>query len=218
MLRRKQKGFTFTELTVVLAVSSIIILIVVTLIATMQKHSQFRAADALLDDELGGLQRAVENVFNSDTYDSSANPAPKIADLSAEEPGNLSIKTKNALALGTENGDRLFLRYDDESGKYQLVLRCTDNSDAVSEKVLFTSERIFSVEFSQASKPKKTDGENNSPVGSTKATAQPTEILNENFVLCTVKYYITTDTARTYRFWLEKHSGNLDPVIARSRQ
>lgn len=215
MLRRKQKGFTFTELTVVLAVSSIIILIVVTLIATMQKHSQFRAADALLDDELGGLQRAVENVFNSGTYDSSANPAPRIADLSAEEPGNLSIKTKNALAL--KNKDRLFLRYDDESGKYQLVLRCTDNSNAVSEKVLFTSERIFSVEFSQASKP-KADGENNSPGGNTETTAQPTEILNENFVLCTVKYYITTDTERTYRFWLEKHSENLASVIARSRQ
>lgn len=215
MLRRKQKGFTLTELTVVLAVSSIIILIVVTLIATMQKHSQFRAADALLDDELGGLQRAVENVFNSGTYDSSDNPAPKIADLSAEEPGNLSIKTKNALALKDE--DRLFLRYDDESGKYQLVLRYTD-SGTVSEKVLFTSERIFSVEFSQASEPKKKDGEINSPGGSTETTAQPTEIQNENFVLCTVKYYITTDTARTYRFWLEKHSGNLDPVIARSRQ
>lgn len=206
MLRRKQKGFTFTELTVVLAVSSIIILIVVTLIATMQKHSQFRAADALLDDELGGLQRAVENVFNSGTYDSSANPAPKIVDLSAEEPGNLSIKTRNALAL--KNGDRLFLRYDDESGKYQLVLRYTD-SNAITEKVLFTSERIFSVEFSQASAPKKTDGENNPPAGgSTETTAQPTEIQNENFVLCTVKYYITTDTERTYRFWLEKHSGN----------
>lgn len=207
MLRRKQKGFTFTELTVVLAVSSIIILIVVTLIATMQKHSQFRAADALLDDELGGLQRAVENVFNSGTYDSSANPAPKIADLSAEEPGNLSIKTRNALALGT-NGDRLFLRYDDESGKYQLVLRCTDRN-AVNEKVLFTSERIFSVEFSQASAPKAA-GENKSPGGSTETTAQPTEIQNENFVLCTVKYYITTDTERTYRFWLEKHSGNAE--------
>lgn len=206
MLRRKQKGFTFTELTVVLAVSSIIILIVVTLIATMQKHSQFRAADALLDDELGGLQRAVENVFNSDTYDSSANPAPKIADLSAEEPGNLSIKTRNALAL--KNEDRLFLRYDDESGKYQLVLRYTENS-ATTEKVLFTSERIFSVDFSQASKPKK-DGENNSPGGSTETTAQPTEIQNKNFVLCTVKYYITTDTERTYRFWLEKHSGNAE--------
>lgn len=209
MLRRKQKGFTLTELTVVLAVSSIIILIVVTLIATMQKHSQFRAADALLDDELGGLQRAVENVFNSGTYDSSANPAPKIADLSAEELGNLSIKTKNALALGTENGDRLFLRYDDESGKYQLVLRCTEGG-TVSEKVLFTSERIFSVEFSQASEPKAA-GENNSPGGNTETTAQPTEILNENFVLCTVKYYITTDTERTYRFWLEKHSGNAEP-------
>lgn len=217
MLRRKQKGFTLTELTVVLAVSSIIILIVVTLIATMQKHSQFRAADALLDDELGGLQRAVENVFNSGTYDSSTTPAPKIADLSAEELGNLSIKTKNALALGTENGDRLFLRYDDESGKYQLVLRCTDNSNAVSEKVLFTSERIFSVEFSQASEPKAA-GENNSPGDSTETTAQPTVIQNENFVLCTVKYYITTDTERTYRFWLEKHSENLAPVIARSRQ
>lgn len=216
MLRRKQKGFTFTELTVVLAVSSIIILIVVTLIATMQKHSQFRAADALLDDELGGLQRAVENVFNSGTYDSSTNPAPRIADLSAEEPGNFSIKTRNALALGTENGDRLFLRYDDESGKYQLILRCTEGG-AVSEKVLFTSERIFSVEFSQASAPKAA-GENNSPGSSTETTAQPTEIQNENFVLCTVKYYITTDTERTYRFWLEKHSGNLDLVIARSRQ
>lgn len=208
MLRRKQKGFTFTELTVVLAVSSIIILIVVTLIATMQKHSQFRAADALLDDELGGLQRAVENVFNSGTYDSSANPAPRIADLSAEEPGNLSIKTKNALALGTENGDRLFLRYDDESGKYQLVLRYAEGGAAI-EKVLFTSERIFSVEFSQASEP-KTAGENNSPGGNTETTAQPTEIQNENFVLCTVKYYITTDTERTYRFWLEKHSGNAE--------
>lgn len=207
MLRRKQKGFTFTELTVVLAVSSIIILIVVTLIATMQKHSQFRAADALLDDELGGLQRAVENVFNSGTYDSSANPAPKIADFAAEEPGNLSIKTRNALALGTD-GDRLFLRYDDESGKYQLILRYTDNN-AITEKVLFTSERIFSVEFSQASAPKKTDGENNPPAGdNTETTAQPTEIQNENFVLCTVKYYITTDTERTYRFWLEKHSEN----------
>lgn len=207
MLRRKQKGFTFTELTVVLAVSSIIILIVVTLIATMQKHSQFRAADALLDDELGGLQRAVENVFNSGTYDSSANPAPKIADLSAEEPGNFSIKTKNALAL--KDGDRLFLRYDDESGKYQLVLRYTEGG-TVNEKVLFTSERIFSVEFSQASEPKP-DGENNSPGGNTETTAQPTEIQNENFVLCTVKYYITTDTERTYRFWLEKHSGNAEP-------
>lgn len=206
MLRRKQKGFTFTELTVVLAVSSIIILIVVTLIATMQKHSQFRAADALLDDELGGLQRAVENVFNSGTYDSSDNPAPKIADLSAEEPGNLSIKTRNALAL--KNEDRLFLRYDDESGKYQLVLRCTENS-ATIEKVLFTSERIFSVEFSQASAPKAA-GENKSPGGSTETTAQPTQIQNENFVLCTVKYYITTDTERTYRFWLEKHSGNAE--------
>lgn len=210
MLRRKQKGFTLTELTVVLAVSSIIILIVVTLIATMQKHSQFRAADALLDDELGGLQRAVENVFNSGTYDSSTNPAPRIADLSAEELGNLSIKTKNALAL--KDGDRLFLRYDDESGKYQLVLRCTDTaSGAVSEKVLFTSERIFSVEFSQASGPKAA-GENNSPGGNTETTAQPTEILNENFVLCTVKYYITTDTERTYRFWLEKHSENAETM------
>ena len=209
MLRRKQKGFTFTELTVVLAVSSIIILIVVTLIATMQKHSQFRAADALLDDELGGLQRAVENVFNGSAYDNSTTPAPKIADFTAEEPGNFSIKTKNALALGTENGDRLFLRYNDESGKYQLVLRYTDNSNAVIENVLFTSERIFSVEFSQASAPKKTDGENNPPAGgSTETTAQPTEIQNENFVLCTVKYYITTDTERTYRFWLEKHSEN----------
>lgn len=210
MLRRKQKGFTLTELTVVLAVSSIIILIVVTLIATMQKHSQFRAADALLDDELGGLQRAVENVFNSGAYDNSTNPAPRIADLSAEELGNLSIKTKNALALGTENGDRLFLRYDDESGKYQLVLRYTDNN-AVNEKVLFTSERIFSVEFSQASEP-KADGESNSPGGNTETTAQPTEILNENFVLCTVKYYITTDTERTYRFWLEKHSENAETM------
>lgn len=208
MLRRKQKGFTLTELTVVLAVSSIIILIVVTLIATMQKHSQFRAADALLDDELGGLQRAVENVFNSGTYDSSANPAPRIADLSAEEPGNLSIKTKNALAL--KNKDRLFLRYDDESGKYQLVLRYTEDG-TVSEKVLFTSERIFSVEFSQASGP-KADGENNSPGGGTETTAQPTEIQNENFVLCTVKYYITTDTERTYRFWLEKHSENAETM------
>lgn len=209
MLRRKQKGFTFTELTVVLAVSSIIILIVVTLIATMQKHSQFRAADALLDDELGGLQRAVENVFNSGTYDSSANPAPKIADLSAEEPGNFSIKTKNALALGTENGDRLFLRYDDENGKYELILRHKDEAEGTTEDVLFTSERIFSVEFSQASAPKKTDGENNPPAGdNTETTAQPTEIKNENFVLCTVKYYITTDTERTYRFWLEKHSEN----------
>ena len=206
MLRRKQKGFTFTELTVVLAVSSIIILIVVTLIATMQKHSQFRAADALLDDELSGLQRAVENVFNGGTYDSSANPAPRIADLSAEELGNLSIKTKNALALKDE--DRLFLRYDDESGKYQLVLRYTD-SGTVIEEVLFTSERIFSVEFSQESAPKAA-GESNSPGGSTGTTAQPTEIQNENFVLCTVKYYITTDTERTYRFWLEKHSGNAE--------
>lgn len=206
MLRRKQKGFTFTELTVVLAVSSIIILIVVTLIATMQKHSQFRAADALLDDELGGLQRAVENVFNSSTYDSSDNPAPKIADLSAEEPGNLSIKTRNALALKDE--DRLFLRYNDENRKYELILRCTKNG-ATIEEVLFTSERIFSVEFSQASEP-KTDGENNSPGGSTETTAQPTEIRNKNFVLCTVKYYITTDTERTYRFWLEKHSGNAE--------
>ena len=78
----------------------------------------------------------------------------------------------------------------------------------MNEEVLFTSERIFSVEFSQASEPKKTDGENNSPGGSTETTAQPTEIQNENFVLCTVKYYITTDTERTYRFWLEKHSEN----------
>lgn len=206
MFRRKQKGFTFTELTVVLAVSSIIILIVVTLIATMQKHSQFRAADALLDDELGGLQRAVENVFNSGAYDNSTTPAPRIADLSAEEPGNLSIKTKNALAL--KDKDRLFLRYDDESGKYQLVLRYAEGG----EKVLFTSERIFSVEFSQASEPKKKDGENNSPGGNTETTAQPTEILNENFVLCTVKYYITTDTERTYRFWLEKHSANAETM------
>lgn len=207
MLRRKQKGFTFTELTVVLAVSSIIILIVVTLIATMQKHSQFRAADALLDDELGGLQRAVENVFNGETYDNSNTPAPKIVDFATEEKGNLSIKTRNALALGT-NEDRLFLRYNDENGKYQLILRYTD-SDTITEKVLFTSERIFSVEFSQASAPKKTDGENNPPAGdNTETTAQPTEIQNENFVLCTVKYYITTDTERTYRFWLEKHSGN----------
>ncbi len=207
MLRRKQKGFTFTELTVVLAVSSIILLIVVTLIATMQKHSQFRAADALLDDELGGLQRAVENVFNGETYDNSTTPAPKIVDFTAEEPGNLSIKTKNALALGTGNGDRLFLRYDDESGKYQLVLRYTD-SNTITEKVLFTSERIFSVEFSQASAP-KANGANNPPAGgNTETTAQPTEIQNENFVLCTVKYYITTDTERTYRFWLEKHSVN----------
>lgn len=201
MFRQKHKGFTLSELVVVLAVSTIILLIVFSLIATMQKHSQVRAASAQLNEELKAAQSAIETVFYQ--YDSSLYPAPTVEELDGQihwvAPDIFSSTLVpapygNVCAQYTANKGKetpvsqIYLQFNPETLKYEIIHK-EDGKDA---RVLFSSERITGLSFAQCT-----------PTGTF------AEKPNPSLVLCTITYYTTTDSPeRTYRFVLEKHSEN----------
>lgn len=197
MARQKRKGFTLSELVVVLAVSVIILLIVFSLIATLQKHSQFRAASVQVRDELNSAQLAVERAFSA--LDSADYPAPE---TNANSGG---IVTNPVLAEGEQilvqwdtSGKNIiaaiYLRFNPVSMKYEIVYQKANGEI----EVIFRSERITGLNFSKCV--------HESVDNNGKTTETP---VNENFVLCTITYHTTTDTtARHYTFTLWKHSEN----------
>lgn len=203
MFRQKRKGFTLSELVVVLAVSTIILLIVFSLIATMQKHSQVRAASARLNEELKAAQSAIETVFYQ--YDRSLYPAPTVEELDGQihwiTPNIFSSQLVSApyggvCAQYTANRGKetpvsqIYLQFNPETLKYE-ILHKEEGKDA---RVLFASERITGLNFAKCN-----------------LTGVLGEEQNPNLVLCIITYYTTTDSPeRTYRFVLEKHSENAE--------
>lgn len=193
MSRQKRKGFTLSELVVVLAVSAIILLIVFSLIATLQKHSQFRAASVQTRDELSAAQLAIERAFS--TLDSAEYPAPDVSDKTDVKPdvpesGQYLVQWKDGNLVAA-----IYLRFNPELMKYEIVYQ---NEQGETE-VKFRSEHITELKFSKSV----------STVTTATGTKTEPEPENENFVLCTITYYTTTDTTpRHYTFTLWKHSGN----------
>lgn len=60
----KRRGFTITELSVTIAVSTVLLLAIVALIVSSQSYSQFRTVDALLDDEMKAIESGVNSFIN----------------------------------------------------------------------------------------------------------------------------------------------------------
>lgn len=200
MARQKRKGFTLSELVVVLAVSVIILLIVFSLIATLQKHSQFRAASVQVRDELNSAQLALERAFS--TLDSAAYPAPETNGNSGGIVTNPALAEGEQILVQQDTSGKfaaaIYLRFNPEQMNYEIVYQKADGGI----EVIFRSERITGLSFAKCVH-ESVDSNNN-----------PTETpVNENFVLCTITYHTTTDTTdRHYTFTLWKHSENATPT------
>lgn len=90
----KHRGFTITELSVTIAVSTVLLLAIVALIVSSQSYSQFRTVDALLDDELSAIESGVNSFINEiDTLGEFGDPI-----ISGGENNNSAITFRKEIS------------------------------------------------------------------------------------------------------------------------
>ena len=100
----KRRGFTITELSVTIAVSTVLLLAIVALIVSSQSYSQFRTVDALLDDEMKAIESGVNSFINEiDTLGGFGAPV-----ISGGGDVNAEITLEKKVEIAKEIGDVLW--------------------------------------------------------------------------------------------------------------